>query len=70
MPKKLAIRLARQRLTKVTAKRTIAARRQRSQLAARVFGASKEVARSSRADQLVERTRAAKAAPFTQLYRR
>jgi hypothetical protein len=68
--KQIAKRVATQRLTKAAAKKTIAARQQRSQFAAKVMGASKEVAKTSRAGELVDRTRAAKAARFLQQYRR
>lgn len=69
--KQLPPHVAQQRLAKVSVKQTIAANKQRSDFVSKVMATKVETSRvSSRAGQLVERTRAAKSAPFTGQYRR
>jgi hypothetical protein len=71
--KQLPAHVAQQRLAKVSVKQTIAANKLRSDFVTKV--ASKKVGTtstpvSSRAGQLIDRTRAAKSAPFTGQYKR
>ena len=69
--KQLPPHVAEKRLSKVSVKQTIAANKQRSDFVSKVIaktGANETT--SSRAGQLIDRTRAAKSAPFTGQYRR